>query len=67
MQKLSIEAARELYKDLLENEEVRQISKWTESNSSEPTDEDDLSARALSNIDVFFQKIEVAFKEKQKK
>ncbi len=60
MQEITLEAAKEKYKDLLNNKDVRKISSWVESNNSEPTDEAKLMERALCNIDLFFKKIDSA-------
>lgn len=62
MQEITLDAAKERYKDLLENKDVREISCWIESNNSKPTDEKALLERAKLNAEVFFKKIDSAMK-----
>ena len=42
----SIEELRELYKDVLENEDVSKVSNWTLPNFDKPTNEDEYAAKA---------------------
>jgi hypothetical protein len=62
MQEITLESAKERYKDLLENKDVREISSWIESNNSTPTDEKALVERAKLNAEMFFKKIDSAMK-----
>lgn len=61
-------SSENIYDDLLQNEEIRQLSCWIESNNSEPTNEHELVEKSLKSIDAYISKIEqvIVFADKNK-
>lgn len=54
---LSDDELREKYKDIIENDDLISVTRWTEANKADPTDEDAFREKVLSEVEVIAQKI----------
>ncbi|MBF0241142.1 MAG: hypothetical protein HQK64_01515 [Desulfamplus sp.] len=53
-----IETLEERYKDIMENESVKSLSSWIETNSDDEFNEEEYLSKGLNSIDKFKQKMD---------